>query len=205
MTNQVYAITGHKIASMVIDDTSIKFSSNRFSTYEAFLADWVKKISLANKLEIKLNQIKSIYKESNDAEIAIKYKSWRGVFALSKYTEVAFGFQHSENNEPFFDYFVQQHYYQKNNEQLSPFQAVRTSIFGLFFVLGFTYLGYTESIAPTEGSGIKGRMFRTIVEILGTNGVIIAGILGVGYTLYTIWKRYNNPPNETKIIAPNNQ
>ena len=203
MTNQVYAITGNKISSIVIDNNSIKFSSKTFATYEEFIADWSKKISLANKLEIKLNQIESIYKEENDAEIAIKYKSWRGIFTLSKYTEAAFSFQKSENTEPFFDYFVQQHYYQKSNEHLTPFQAIRVYIFGLLFVLGFTYLGYTESIAPTEGGGVKGRMFRTIVEVLGTNGVLIAGALATCYFLFTIWKRYNNPPQETKITPPN--
>lgn len=202
MNNQVFIITGHKISSMIIDDTSIKFSSKKFTTHEAFIEDWNKKMSLANKLEVKLDTIKEIYKEENDDEIAIKYKSWKGAFALSKYAEVAFSFENGENNEPFFNYFIKKHYYHKKQEKLSPFQAIRSYIFGLLFIIGLTYLGYTESIAPTEGGGIKGRAFRVIIELLGTKGVITVGLLSAAYILYTIWKRYINPPHETKIIAP---
>lgn len=55
------------------------FSSQSFSSVEKFLEAWEKKLSLATKLEIKLNSIKSIRKEDNNENIIINYTGLIGL------------------------------------------------------------------------------------------------------------------------------
>lgn len=79
MRNQVFIITGNKIASMMAGETSFMFSSQSFRSAEEFQAAWDKKLSLATKVEVKYDAIKSIHKDDDSDDILIKYKTILGI------------------------------------------------------------------------------------------------------------------------------
>lgn len=202
MIDKVFPITGNKISYFIIDESSLKFSSQGKSSYSEFQEAWSKKLSIATKVEIKYDTIKSIKKEENDDDISIKYKSFVGIS-----TDCVFSFKNPDDAEIFFDYFMKQMYYQKRNEILSPFRAVRDYVIGLIFTIGFTIFAYYEAIAIANGtveeahSG-KTRIFNYIIGLVGDKGVIAVGVALASYLGYKIWTRYKNPPNQLQLLPP---
>jgi len=51
-TDRVFSIRGNKIASMAIDEESIRFSSKSFNNIEDFNEVWSKRLSLATKVKL---------------------------------------------------------------------------------------------------------------------------------------------------------
>ena len=66
MTTKVFSISGNKISSLIIDANSLKFSSKTFNSLLEFQESWNKKLSIATKIEVKFDVIKSIKKEDNE-------------------------------------------------------------------------------------------------------------------------------------------
>ena len=97
MIDKVFSVTGNKITSFIIDEDSLKFSSSTFETVDEFKLAFDKKLSLATKVEIKYNAIKSIKKEDNSSEISIVYKS-----ALGISMDCEFAFTDTSKNQLFF-------------------------------------------------------------------------------------------------------
>ena len=66
MVDKVFSISGNKISAFILDENSLKFSSSSSETVDTFREAFAKKLSLATKVEIKYDTIKSIKKEDND-------------------------------------------------------------------------------------------------------------------------------------------
>ena len=69
----------------------------------------------------------------------------------------------------------------------------------------FTYYQAIEIANGTveEAHNGKARLFNNIVGLLGDKGVLGLGAIVSGYLIYKIWKRFSNPPNQTKLLPPN--
>ncbi len=203
MTDKVFSITGNKISSFIIDESSLKFSSQNHNSYAEFQDAWNKKLSLATKVEVKYETIKSIKKEENDDDILINYKTFASIPM-----DCEFSFTDKKDYVIFFDYFIKNQYYQKTNETLTPFRAIRNHLIGLIATIGITIFSYYEAIAIANGTAeeahsSKTRLFNNIVEMLGDKGVILVGTGGALFLLYKIWTRYKNPPNQVRLVPPN--
>ena len=203
MTNKVFAISGNKIASLSIGENSLMFSSQTFNSVEDFMEGWNKKLSLATKVEIKYESIKSVKKEDTDKDVLIKYKSFIGIP-----TNCEFSFSDTNDYETFFTFLQKVRYFSKTEEVLTPFKAILNHLIGLVFAIGITVFAYFEALKIADGtieeahSG-KTRLFNNIVELLGDKGVLAVGTLGACYLLYKIWTRFKNPPNQLKLLPPN--
>jgi hypothetical protein len=203
MNNSVFSITGDKLSSFIVDGDSLKFSSQKFSTQGEFLEAWGRKLSLANKVEIKFDSIKLIKKEDNDKDILVKYKTWASIPS-----EIEFAFDLEEDNETFFNYLQKERYFSRTYESLTAFKAIRGYAVGLIFTIAVTVFCYYQAIelengtasGPTSG---KARIFNLIVGTIGDKGVIIVGGLIVSFLLYKVWSRFSNPPHQTKLLPPN--
>ncbi|MES2545430.1 MAG: hypothetical protein V4548_11125 [Bacteroidota bacterium] len=203
MTHPVFSITGNKISSFIIDDNSLKFSSNNYNTYNDFQEGWDKKLSLATKVEVKYEVIKSIVKEDNDDDITINYKTFAGIP-----TNCQFSFTNKDDYEIFFNYFIEKKHFVNHHEALSPFKAIRNYLIGLVATIGLTIFTYHQAIeiqngTVEESSSSKGRLFNNLVEFLGDKGVLLLGIILAGYLIYKIWTRFKNPPNQRKLLPQN--
>src|SRR4051812_28025534 len=106
MLNQVFAINGNKISSFVADTDSLKFSSSSFDSMDKFLTSFSKKLSLATKVEIKYDSIKSVQKEDNDKTVVIKYKALAGITSGCE-----FSFNNESDYEVFFSYLEKERYF----------------------------------------------------------------------------------------------
>ncbi|OQP47464.1 hypothetical protein A4H97_08205 [Niastella yeongjuensis] len=203
MLNQVFSVSGNKIASFVADADSLKFSSSNFTSVDEFLASFGKKLSLATKVEIKYDSIKSIQKEDNDKTIAIKYKGIGGITSSCE-----FSFANESDYEVFFNYLEKERYFKRTAATMTPIKAVGNYLLGLLLTIGLTIFAYYQAVGIANGTledsgNRKTRAFNALVGLLGDKGVLAVGALIACYLIYKIWTRFKNPPNQTKFIAPN--
>lgn len=203
MSNRVFSISGNKISSFIIDENSLKFSSQTFNSFLDFQDAWNKKLSLATKVEIKYDNIKSIKKEEFDKDILIKYKAFGGLPS-----DCEFSFTNFEDYETFFSFFTEKRYYQRTIETLTPFKAIQNYLIGFLATIGFTIFSYFEAIDLANGTAEeahsgKTRTFNFVVDLLGAKGVIFVGTVISAFLIYKIWTRFKNPPNQTRLVPPN--
>ncbi|HQR94820.1 MAG TPA: hypothetical protein PLZ97_15820, partial [Sediminibacterium sp.] len=60
MIDKVFPISSKKLSAFILDEYSIKFSSQRKESFDSFKDEFEKKLTLASKEEVKYDQIKSI-------------------------------------------------------------------------------------------------------------------------------------------------
>ncbi len=203
MLRKVFSITGEKFSSFIVDENALKFSSATTHTVEAFSLEFAKKITLAKRLEIKYDSIKSIKKEDNEKNIVIKYKGSMGLQG-----EYEFSFNDTTDYETFFAFFVKERYFTRIHEILTPFKAVRKYLIELVITIAITIFSYYQAISIANGTADEGttaqiQRFNYFVGLLGDKGVIAVGSLISCFLLYKIWKRYLNPPNQLSLLPPN--
>lgn len=203
-TDRVFSIRGNKIASMAIDEESIRFSSKSFNNIEDFNEVWSKRLSLATKVEVKFSKIKYVSKEEPGKEIKIRYKA---------IAEAVFTFNKPEDYRAFFTILEKEQYFTKTEETLSPIKAATPYIIGLLVTVASTIFCYYEAIKVSTREGLrlelsdagdgKTKLFLKLLNILGDKGVIAIGGATCIYISYRIWKRYTNPPNRITLLPPN--
>lgn len=203
MVDKVFSITGNKISGFIVDENLLKFSSSTSDTVDTFKKAFAKKLSLATRVEIKYDAIKSIKKEDNDKDISITYKTFAGIP-----TDCEFSFNNPADYDTFFAFCEKELYFRKSHETLTPFRAIRNYLIGLLATVGFTIFTYYQAIEIANGtveeatSG-KVRAFNYVVGLLGDKGVIAIGALVSAYFLFKIWNRFSNPPGQIKLLPPN--
>lgn len=200
MLQQVFAITGNKIASMLAGETSFMFSSQHFNSAEEFQAAWDKKLSLATKVEVKYNAIKSVHKDDDGADILIKYKSVVGIP-----TNCQFSFNNAAAYPVFFAFLQKERYFTSQEEKLTPLKSIVNYLIGMAATVAFTAFSYSEALKIANGTVReantgKEELFNDIVGALGNKGVLAAGILGISYLGYKAWKRFSTPPNRLLFL-----
>jgi hypothetical protein len=203
MLHQVFAITGNKIASMMAGETSLMFSSQHFRSADEFRAAWDKKLSLATKVEVKYDAIKSVHKDDDDGDILIKYKTILGIP-----TNCQFSFDDAGAYPLFFSFLQRERYFTKREESLTPLKAIVNYLVGIVATLAFTAFNYAQALAIAAGTveettDHKRELFNVIVGTLGPTGVLAAGGLLLAYLGYKAWKRFSNPPTRLLFLPPN--
>ena len=198
-TNTVYSITGEKINSLLLNEESLRFSSGRAASAEEFEAAWQRKLTIATKLQIKHDSIRSITKEEGDSTIRISYKTRIGISGGCE-----FSFTDEANAQPFLNYMEKEQYLTLTHEQLTPFKAAFSYLLGLAFAIAMTWFswylvtGKDPEFSEDSGSG-KTRLFMHLINFLGEKGVLAVGIGICTYILFKIWKRTTNPPHRTRL------
>lgn len=184
-------------------ETSFMFSSQSFRSAEEFQAAWDKKLSLATKVEVKYEAIKSVHKDDDDADILIKYKTVLGIP-----TNCEFSF-HDESAYPLFFAFLQkERYFTNQYEKLTPLKSIVNYLIGIVATIAFTAFCYSEALKIAAGTveettNGKQRLFNNIVSALGDKGVLAAGGLLFCYLGYKAWSRFSNPPHRSLFLPPN--
>ncbi|MBS1509791.1 MAG: hypothetical protein JST86_03070 [Bacteroidetes bacterium] len=203
MINKVFLITGNKLSAFITDESSLKFSSSKSHSVEEFEEAYGKKFSLATRIKVKYESIKWIKKEEHDEKVIIRYSVFAGIPA-----ECEFSFDHTEDVEIFFSFMEKERYFTRTHKKLTPFRAIKGYLIGLLATIGVTIFTFYMAIEIANGTAAKpkdskGIIFNRIVGLLGTNGVVAIGAIISIYIIYKIWIRYNNPPNQTRLIPPN--
>ncbi|MFN8357377.1 MAG: hypothetical protein U0Y10_23170 [Spirosomataceae bacterium] len=202
MVNKVFFITGNKIASMIADENSLRFSSKRFETIEAFQETFNKKLSLDTKVEINYESIKVVKKEDKAPEVVIIYKS-----AIGVPMDCEFSFVDWADYQRFFAFLEKEKYFSRSYGKMTPLRAIQNYVIGLLATIAFTLFTYTEAIDLANGTATevhtgKAKLFNYLIEFIGAKGVVILGMLLAGYLVYMIWKRFVNPPHQVTFRPP---
>jgi hypothetical protein len=200
MTEVVYKVKGKNIESLVLTDKAILLSSQSFQTVDDFKQAWAKTLTFATKTEIKFDSIKSVTKEESDETILVKYKGKLGVPS-----ECSLSFTNKSDEDIFFDFLENEKYFKRIDERLAPIQAAKPYIVGLIITIGITFLAHYQSIRISNGaaevSGTrKARLFNSIIGLIGEKGVWAVGTLVSCFIVYKIWKRFTNPPSQTRFL-----
>jgi hypothetical protein len=200
---KLFKVNGSKISTLVCTHDALLLSSQSFDTVEDFNKAWPKTLSLATKTEIKYRSIKSVTKEDQEDTLMIKYKA-----ALNMPGECAFSFEDKTDAEIFYNFLEKEQYFTRIEQRLSPVKAALPYVIGLLFTIGITIFAHFQAIEIANGTvdesgSRKTRMFNNIIALIGDKGVWTIGGLVSVYILYTIWKRYTNPPNQTRFVPAN--
>ena len=208
ISNKVIKISGSNVERMVLGENAIQLMSKSGETLEEFNETWNKTMTLATKREIKYNSIKSITKEEGEDELKIKYKGIAGVANSEKLS-----FLESNDKDEFYNFLQSEKGFLKTEEKMLPIKSALPYLGGLALTLFLTAFGYYQSIELATGNAVelegysraarRERFFNSIIETLGTNGVLLLGIAISAYTAYMIWKRYKNPPVQTQFMPKN--
>lgn len=202
LTTRLFEVSGSKIQSLYIADSGLRFSSNKYDSEDDFEQSWGKTLTLATKVDVPFDKIKSVTKEDAGKEILIKYKA-----ALGIGTDCEFSFDDNANVEVLFNHLQTEQYFTRSEEQLSPFGAIWKHLLGFAFVAGVTVFSYYQAVAisngtATEPSSRRGRSFMALIGMLGDKGVLAIGIAIAAYIGYKIVTRFKNPPTQTKLLPP---
>ncbi|MFC4230889.1 hypothetical protein ACFOW1_03230 [Parasediminibacterium paludis] len=202
LTTRLFKVSGSKIQSLYIADSGLHFSSNKFDAEEDFEQSWGKTLTLATKIEIPFDKIKSVTKEDAAKELSIKYKAVLGIGS-----DCEFSFVDNSNVEVLFNHLQAEHYFTRSEAQLSPFGAIWKHLLGLALVAGVTVFSYNEALAMANGAAYepstgRARLFMRLIELLGDKGVLVVGIAIAGYIGYKLVTRFKNPPIQIKLLPP---
>ncbi|MBK9337726.1 MAG: hypothetical protein IPM98_14645 [Lewinellaceae bacterium] len=202
-TNRVIPVSGEKIESMLATDSAFCFLSKKCNSVHEFEEAFGKTITLTTKTEVKYDAIKNIKKEANDDDVTIAYKGGIGG------SSTTFSFNNASDCDAFLEYCTQNLGLTRNDVQISPFRAARNYMLGLLVTLVATPFLYNRAVSLATGvatdpdgyskSARRERSLNNILETLGPNGVLIAGILIAGIIAFIIWKRYQNPPVQIQL------
>jgi len=199
MFEQVFPVTGHKVASLFADDDALCFSSQDFNSVAEFQSAWDKKLSLATKVKISYEAIRAVRQEDGAREVAVAYRGLGGFPASYNFT-----FRQSGDEEAFFTYLQQRHFV-RQYEKLSPVRATVNYAIGAVLVVALTWFCYAEALKLASGTAAPARngkeeLFNELVGTLGDKGVLAVGGLGLAYLLYKVWTRFTNPPFHQRFV-----
>ena len=188
---------------MLAGESAFLFSSQHFRSAEEFRAAWDKKLSLATKVEVRYDAIKSVHKDDDDADILIKYKTVLGIP-----TNCQFSFDDAGAYPLFFSFLQRERYFTKQEERLTPLKSIVNYLIGIAATLALTAFSYSQALDIGQGTveetnDHKRALFNSIVGFLGTKGVLAVGALLLAYLGYKAWARFSNPPTRLLFLPPN--
>ena len=138
MTDKIFLIEGVNISSFIIDETSLKFSSEKFDTYAQFQENWAGESTLVNKTEIKFDTIFSVNRKTDTDEFSIKHLVWgsKKHKIWGNHLETTFSFLTPQDADIFLDYFTNTLNYQKSDEALAATASMKDDFIGAALVIG---------------------------------------------------------------------
>jgi hypothetical protein len=203
LRGQLFKVSGNKMESLLVADKALLFSSKSYQHPDEFRQAWSKSLTLATKVEVKFDVIKSVTKEDADDDIKIKYKG-----SLGMPGEAVFSFAEKNDTDRFYEFLVNELSFQKTEERLSPVKAVLPNLFALAITIAITLFAHYQSIAIANGTvdesgSRRSRSFNSLIELLGTKGVWLVGMSITLFIGYKIWKRFSHPPVQIKLLPAN--
>ena len=198
-------LVSEKFKTLVYSSNALRFVDKNIASLEDFEKTWEKKLTTAIKMEIPLDSILQIFKNSDSEGYFVKTN---GRY-FSKYH---IQFIKKEDQENFINFLKTNLKFTYSEEPLSNKKDILLSIFYLFLILVFTYFMYSMACKETMGELVdpvgysktdrNNRFFNFIVRFLGKPGILI---LGIGGFIYTFYKNFvEQKPEKKKIIySPN--
>ncbi|RYD91691.1 MAG: hypothetical protein EOP50_13865 [Sphingobacteriales bacterium] len=195
----LYAISGDKINALLMTDEALLFLGKKVSDSNEFQAAWDKKLSVAEKTKVAYEAIRSVTREQEGKTVMLRYRALAGLPG-----EQQFSFEQESDYEAFFQRLEKQHYFVREEVQLSPLKAALGPGIAFVAVAVATYFLYYLAQGIADGTAVHSSRGRTkllekLLEFLGPNGTLIVGLAICLLFLYRVLLRYRNPPVQVKL------
>lgn len=197
MKDRVIEVANEKAKSMIYTDEGVRMINKKVSSVEEFNEVYDKKISLVDKSELLFADMKKLSLDGLKVDPNVGFKFGNSV------SDIVF------NNQSDMDEFIKHissvKGWSRVEKQSSVFNAIKWDITGLVVapIIGFVLRGMALDIESgnfvsdnvgNSRSDRKGRMLESIVEMVGSTGILIIAILATAYFAYSAYKKYQNPP-----------
>lgn len=195
--NKVIEVGNEKAKSMIYTPTSVRFINKKVESIEAFNEIFDKKLTLTDKGEILFSDMKKLEISNLTVDPNAGMKFGNSVSDIE--------FKNADDLQEFVNYVSQIKGWSKVEKQLSPLNAIKWDVLGLIVAPIATYFFrgmaldmengvFTSSADGYSKSERRTRTFENILEMIGSTGILIIGILVIAYFAYSIYKKYHNPP-----------
>jgi hypothetical protein len=185
-----------KAKTMLYTDDGVRFISKSVSSIDEFNEVMNKKVTLVDKGELLYKDMKKITFEGLTVDPHAGMKIGNSVSDITFVNEV--------DKDEFIKYIIEMKGWVKKETQLKPLNAVKWDLAGFIFTPIFAYVMYVRAMEITAGTYIaddgnsrserKSRFFDSILEMIGSSGVLIISGLILLYLGFSIYKKYQNPP-----------
>ncbi len=185
-----------KAKSMLYAEDGVRFINKSVSSIEEFNDVINKKMTMVDKGELLYKDMKKVTFDGLTVDPHVGMKLGNSV------SDITF------NNELDRDEFIQHitgiKGWVKKETQLTPINAAKWDLAGFVVTPIFAYVIYCLALKIEAGTHIaaegysksdrKSRFFDSMIEMIGSNGVLIIAALILLYLGYSIYKKYQNPP-----------
>ncbi|HRI62519.1 MAG TPA: hypothetical protein PK228_22415 [Saprospiraceae bacterium] len=201
LENQVFTVTaGKEYKSMMLSPEGLRLCNKRFDTPEAFLEKFAKGGGLMNTvITVEFDKVKHFTHRENSKALDISHKG----MGLGMPGDIEF-----ENGETdvhnVMTYLEKVLGYRRTEAQLGAWKAILPNIFYVALAILFTWVMYGMATNPEqeEFSGRRqwfGELMDGFSKMVGPYGVLAIGIGVTGFLGWQLWKKYQNPPVETRL------
>lgn len=200
LENEVFTITEHKTyKSMMLSPEGLLLSSKRFDTPEAFREGFAKGGLLATMTTASYDKIKSFSSHGNNKTLSVNHKG----IGLGMPGDLNFE-NGATDVHNILTYLEKVQGYNRTEAQMGAGKAILPNVFYVAFSLLCTFgmYGMANDPNPAEFSGRRqwaGQLADSLSKSIGPVGVLLLGIGITGFLGWQLWKKYQNPPVETRL------
>lgn len=194
--NKVISVDNDKAKSMIYYDEGVRFINKSVDSVEAFNEIFNKKLSLTDKGELKYQDMKKLTLNGLVVNPHTKMKLGNSVSDVS--------FTNENDRDEFIEHVSNLKGWSKKETQLTPLNAAKWDLAGFIITPVMAYFFYNKALKIEVGtlmetSGFskaarQSRLFDSIMETIGSKGVLIVAVLIFAYLGYSVYKKYKNPP-----------
>ncbi|HMR90008.1 MAG TPA: hypothetical protein PKD51_17725 [Saprospiraceae bacterium] len=185
-----------KAKTMLYAEDGVKFISKSVSSIDEFNEIMNKKVTLVDKGELLFKDMKKITFDGFTVDPHVGMKLGNSVSDIT--------FTNESDKEEFIKYISEMKGWSKKETQLTPLNAAKWDLVGFILTPIFAYVMYGRTLEMEAGTFVsvegnsrsdrKSRFFDSILETIGSTGVLIIAALVLLYFGYSIYKKYQNPP-----------
>lgn len=185
-----------KAKTMLYAEDGVKFISKSVSSIDEFNEIMNKKVTLVDKGELLFKDMKKITFDGFTVDPHVGMKLGNSVSDIT--------FTNESDKEEFIKYISEMKGWSKKETQLTPLNAAKWDLVGFILTPIFAYVMYGRTLEMEAGTFVsvegnsrsdrKSRFLDTILETIGSTGVLIIAALVLLYFGYSIYKKFQNPP-----------
>lgn len=185
-----------KAKTMLYAEDGVRFISKSVNSLAEFNEIINKKVTLVDKGELLYKDMKKLTFDGLTVDPHVGMKLGNSVSDIT--------FTNDVDRDEFIKHIAEMKGWTKKETQLTPLNAVKWDLLGFVLTPIFAYVMYGMALEIEAGTHIsaegfsksdrKSRFFDSILETIGSTGVLIIATLILLYLGYNIYKKYQNPP-----------
>ena len=201
LENAVFTVTaGKEYKSMMLSPEGLRLCNKRYDTPEAFREKFAKGGGLLNTvITVEFDKVKYFTHRENSKALGISHKG----MGLGMPGDIEFEEGETDVHNVM-TYLEKVLGYRRTEAQLSAGKAILPNVFYVAFAILATWVlfGMANDPNPAEFNGRRqwaGQLADSFSKTIGPIGVLVLGMGITGFLGWQLWKKFNNPPVETRL------